>query len=114
MDPVFVRSERLLNCVFITDIYSLSNSNQQADLDGYNYRIRPALRWSPLPHFKSSFFSHLIIIERGKIFEPPTAPPPWSLWDDKDLITQWILFFDNQVWCDVVSSAKFGLHTEGW
>lgn len=44
MDPVFVRSVRLLNCVFITDIYSLSNSNQQADLDAYNYRIRPALR----------------------------------------------------------------------
>lgn len=44
MEPVFVQSVRLLNCVFITDIYSLSNSNQQADLDAYNYRIRPALR----------------------------------------------------------------------
>lgn len=33
MDPVFVQSVRLLNCLFNTDIYSESSSNQQADLD---------------------------------------------------------------------------------
>ena len=33
MHPVFVQFVRPLNCVFITDIYFLNNSNQQADYD---------------------------------------------------------------------------------